>query len=297
MNCKSCAGAIVGDIVGSRFERRNIKTKDFLLFHKDCSFTDDSVMTLAVANALIENADGGDELETSVVRFMQEYGRRFPNAGYGGDFLDWIYSSMPQPYNSWGNGAAMRVSACGWCGNSLEEVRELSRIVTSVTHNHPEGLKGAEATAVATYLARTGSTKEVIRDVIVREYYPKRFTLNEIRDKYRFDVSCQGTVPQALQAFFESVSFEDAIRNAVSIGGDSDTIAAICGAVAGAYWGIPKEIWLSAAAYLDPFLLDALYRFEVGFTTTLPVKPEELVAHCPKTKLCTGCCASQLVDS
>jgi type I restriction enzyme M protein len=156
----------------------------------------------------------------------------------------------------------MRVSACGWAGRTLDEVKAMSRAVTEVTHNHPEGIKGAETTAVATFLARTGKSMEEIREVIVRDYYPLGFTLDEIRSTYEFDVSCQGSVPQALEAFFESTSFEDAVRNAISIGGDSDTIGAICGAVAGAYYGVPEEIRMKAETFLDKPLLDALHGFE-----------------------------------
>ena len=265
-------GAIVGDIAGSRFEWHNRKTKRFTLLrakgesYHPCYFTDDTVMTLAVADAIMkwrENGGGAyDALSAEAVMSMQDFGRRYPCAGYGGAFRLWLKDEFPQPYNSWGNGSAMRVSACGWAGQTLDEVKAISLAVTEVTHNHPEGIKGAEATAVATFLARTGVTKDEIRDVIVRDYYPIDFTLDEIRPRYEFDVSCQGSVPQALQAFFESTSFEDAIRNAISIGGDSDTIAAICGAVAGAYYGVPDEIRVKAELFLTPDLADTLHEFE-----------------------------------
>ena len=165
----------------------------------------------------------------------------------------------------------MRVSACGWAGRTLDEVKALSRAVTEVTHNHPEGIKGAEATAVATFLARTGKSMDEIKAVVVRDYYPLDFTLDEIRPAYEFDVSCQGSVPQALEAFFESTSFEDAIRNAISIGGDSDTIGAICGAVAGAYYGVPADIRAKAESFLDPFLLDTIARFEAAYSESQKV--------------------------
>ena len=165
-----------------------------------------------------------------------------------------MYSDDPQPYNSFGNGAAMRVSACGFAAKSLEEAKLLSRKVTEVTHNHPEGIKGAEATTVAIYMAHTGSTMAEIREVIDREYYPMDFTLDGIRESYRFNETCQDTVPQALMAFFESTGFEDAIRNAVSIGGDSDTLAAITGSIAEAYYGVPEEIRCKAIEYLDEWL-------------------------------------------
>ena len=265
-------GAIVGDIAGSRFEWHNRKSKQFTFLkgkeegRYSCQFTDDTVMTLAVADAITKWRAGGDvsygALSRAAIESMQAFGRQFPHAGYGGSFRRWLYDEDPQPYNSWGNGAAMRVSACGWAGWTLDEVKAMSRAVTEVTHNHPEGIKGAEATAVATFLARTGKSMEEIRDVVVRDYYPLDFTLDEIRPTYKFDVSCQGSVPQALEAFFESTSFEDAVRNAISIGGDSDTIGAICGAVAGAYYGVPEGIRLKAETFLDKPLLDALHGFE-----------------------------------
>ena len=265
-------GAIVGDIAGSRFEWHNRKTKRFTLLRAKgesrhpCYFTDDTVMTLAVAEAIFkwrQNGSGDyDDLSSLAVQMMQEFGRRYPRAGYGGAFRHWLYADNPQPYNSWGNGSAMRVSACGWAGQTLDEVKAMSRAVTEVTHNHPEGIKGAEATAVATFLARTGKSMEEIKEVVVRDYYLLDFTLDEIRPGYEFDVSCQGSVPPALEAFFESTSFEDAIRNAISIGGDSDTIAAITGAVAGAYYGVPEDIREKAERFLDPCLLETLHAFE-----------------------------------
>ena len=265
-------GAIVGDIAGSRFEWHNRKSKEFTFLkgkgesRHPGRFTDDTAMTLAVADAIMKWRAGGDAsyeaLSAETVKSMQEFGRRHPHAGYGGHFRRWLRDEDPQPYNSWGNGAAMRVSACGWAGQTLDEVKAISRAVTEVTHNHPEGIKGAEATAVATVLARTGKSMEEIRAVIVRDYYPLDFTLDEIRPTYEFDVSCQGSVPQALEAFFESTSFEDAIRNAISIGGDSDTIGAICGAVAGAYYGVPTDIRAKAETFLPPDLLETLHAFE-----------------------------------
>ncbi|MBR3821972.1 MAG: ADP-ribosylglycohydrolase family protein, partial [Kiritimatiellae bacterium] len=257
------------------FEWHNRKTKRFTLLRAKgesrhpCYFTDDTVMTLAVADAIMkwrENGEGAyDALSAEAVMSMQEFGRRYPDAGYGGAFRLWLNDETPQPYNSWGNGAAMRVSACGWAGRTFEDVKAMSRAVTEVTHSHPEGIKGAEATAVATFLARTGASMAEIREVIVKDYYPLNFTIDEIRPHYKFDVSCQGSVPQALQAFFESTSFEDAIRNAISIGGDSDTIAAITGAVAGAYYGVPDEIRAKAETFLDVYLLQRLYYFERMF--------------------------------
>ena len=244
-------GAIVGDVVGSIYEFHNHRSKDFPLFNKKCFATDDSIMTLAIAKAIMESRPDWSDLGAQAVRCMQEVGRPYPGCGYGGHFWGWMYSDDPQPYNSFGNGAAMRVSACGLAARTLEEAKLLSKAVTEVTHNHPEGIKGAEATAVAIFMARNGATKEEIRDVIDWEYYPMTFTLDEIRPTYWFNETCQDTVPQALQAFFESTSFEDAIRNAVSVGGDSDTLAAITGAVAEAFWGVPKELEQQALGFMD----------------------------------------------
>ena len=268
-------GAIAGDIAGSRFEWHNRKSKEFTFLKGadetqcPCRFTDDTVMTLAVAAAIADWREAGcgsmDELGARAIARMQEFGRRYPRAGYGGAFRHWLCDENPQPYNSWGNGAAMRVSACGWAGRTLEEVKAMSRAVTEVTHNHPEGVKGAEATAVATFLARTGRSMDEIRKHVLKNYYKIDFALDEIRPAYEFDVSCQGSVPQALEAFFESTSFEDAIRNAISIGGDSDTIGAICGAVAGAYYGVPADIREKAEEFLDAFLLETLHAFESAF--------------------------------
>lgn len=255
-------GAIVGDIVGSRFEWSNYRAKDFEFLNHKCFFTDDSIMTLAVCKALLEcNGNYGD-LGKKAIQSMQEIGRPYPTSGYGGRFYGWIYSDHPKPYNSFGNGAAMRVSACGYVANSIEEVKMISRKVTEVSHNHPEGIKGAEATAVAVYLARTGKNILEIRDYINENYYPMNFTLDEIRPSYQFNETCQETVPQALMAFFESTDFEDAIRNAISVGGDSDTLAAITGGVAEAYYGIPTAIRKHAMTFLDERLLSILAEFE-----------------------------------
>ena len=258
-------GAIVGDIVGSPYEFHNIKTKDFPLFSRRCRPTDDSVMTLAVAKALLDAADSHADLPAAAVRRMQEFGRRYPHAGYGGSFRRWIASKDPRPYKSWGNGAAMRVSACGWAARTLEEALAFSDAVTGVTHNAWEGLKGARATTAAIFLLRTGTSVKEVHAHIRENYYPLDFTLDEIRSAYTFDVSCQGSVPQALEAFFEADCFEDAIRNAVSIGGDSDTIAAIAGSVAGAYWGIPDDIRAETVSRLDSFQCETIEEFETRF--------------------------------
>ena len=258
-------GAIIGDIVGSRFEWYNHKSKEFELFSEKCSFTDDSVMSLAVCDALLNAAPDFSDLKTQAWHSMQRIGQNYPYCGYGSHFHQWLFEIYPLPYNSYGNGAAMRVSGCGYAGETLEQVKALSKAVTEVSHNHPEGLKGAEATAVAVFLARKGYSMPEIRNLILKNYYPIDFTLDEIREHYTFDVSCQGSVPQALEAFFESVDFEDAIRNAISIGGDSDTIAAITGAVAGAYYDVPLSIRSSALTYLDETLKSILATFEARF--------------------------------
>ena len=262
-------GAILGDIVGSRYEWHNIKSKSFELLTHHCRPTDDSVMTLAIANALLTCDGEWKGLEGSVVRNMQDLGNAYPDAGYGGSFVRWLSSADPKPYNSWGNGAAMRVSPCAWAATSLDEALRLSESVTAVTHNHPEGIKGAAAVTAAIYLARTGSSILDIRDHLVKNYYPLDFTLDDIRPGYAFDVSCQGSVPQALEAFLESTSFEDAIRNAISIGGDSDTIAAITGAIAEAYYGIPGDLRRHALTFLDERQLSILNAFEAKYGTSL----------------------------
>lgn len=259
-------GAILGDIAGSRFEWHNHRSKDFELLTREggCKPTDDSYMSLAVAQALLLD-DAQGSLSERTVRLMQALGRKYPDGDYGGRFGRWLYEAKPQPYHSFGNGAAMRVSACGFAAESLEEAKALSHAVTCVTHNHPEGLKGAEAVAVAIYLARTGKSLAEIRAFIVQSYYDISFTLDDIRETYAFDETCQGSVPQAFEAFFESTSFEDAIRNAISIGGDSDTLAAITGGIAEAYYGIPADLRARARDFLDETLLSILDAFEARF--------------------------------
>lgn len=264
-------GAIIGDIIGSRFEWHNIKTKEFELFVKECRPTDDSIMTLAIAKALL-CCDGRDfsQLGEQTVRCMQRIGRKYPLVGYGKKFTFWLMSLNPQPYNSLGNGAAMRVSPCAYVAETLDEALELAKTVTEVTHNHPEGIKGTQATVAAVFLALHGSSMAEIREHIDRNYYPMNFTLDEIRPTYKIDGSCQGTVPQAITAFLESTSFEDAIRNAISIGGDSDTIAAITGSIAGAYYDIPEMFRLLITPFLDEFQLGIIKRFESRYGKRRP---------------------------
>jgi len=262
-------GAIIGDIVGSRFEWNNIKTKEFDFFTYRCEFTDDSVMSLAVAKALLDSGGNYHNLGTLAVKALQEVGRPYPKCGYGGMFRQWMYSENPMPYNSFGNGAAMRVSACGFTAKTMDEVKFFSRKVTEVTHNHPEGIKGGEATASCIFLAREGKNILEIRDYVNEHFYPMNFTLDGIRDSYQFNETCQETVPQAIMAFLESTSFEDAIRNAISIGGDSDTLAAITGGIAEAYYGIPTEIRKHALTFLDERLLKILTDFENAYPPAL----------------------------
>ena len=228
-------GAIIGDIIGSRFEFNNYRSKHFKLITKDCHYTDDSIMTVAVYDALMNNRD--------VVDSMKYYYRKFPYYGYGGSFLRWLNEPISLPYDSCGNGAAMRVSSVGWLAESEEEVKLLSYEVTKVSHNHPEGLKGAEVTAMCIYLARTGHNKRDIYNYIVEQYPEIRnFKYNDLRKYYRFTELCQDTVPQAVYCFLISKNFIDCARTTVSIGGDSDTLCAISCAIAEAYYGFPKKL-------------------------------------------------------
>lgn len=247
-------GAILGDIIGSRFERRNTKSKDFELFTKECCPTDDSYMTFAVAKAIVESEGDLERLGECAVKSMQEIGRANPYAGFGGMFYKWLFSENPMPYNSLGNGAGMRVSPVAFVAKTLDECKNMSRIVTEATHNHPEGIRGAEAIAVSTWLLLHGAKKEEIRKTVCENYYTLDFTIDEIRPKYKFDVTCMGSVPQAIEAFLESESFEDAIRTAVSIGGDSDTIAAMTGALAESFYGVPNELYDEAKKRCPPDL-------------------------------------------
>jgi ADP-ribosylglycohydrolase len=258
-------GAIIGDIVGSRFEFNNHRSKDFDLFGPGCFATDDSIMTLAVAKAIMEaereaqpsisgyefEGEYSQTLGERTVQCMQSVGRPYPHCGYGGMFAKWMYNDHPKPYNSFGNGAAMRISPVGFAARTEWDVRDWSEAVTAVTHSHPEGIKGAEATAMAIFMARQGCLKSEIRERIVRDYYPLDFTIDQIRSTYRFNETCQETVPQAIECFLESTSFEDAIRTAISLGGDSDTLAAITGAIAEAYYDVPQAIRELALTYLD----------------------------------------------
>jgi type I restriction enzyme M protein len=255
-------GAIIGDIVGSRWEFNSIKSKDFPFLSEHNFITDDSMMTLAIAKSFLECNKDYSDLSQLVVKNMQYIGRKYPNGGYGGRFNQWLYEVNPQPYNSFGNGSAMRVSPCGIVAKSIDEAKMLSQKVTEVTHNHPEGLKGAEATAVAIFLARNGKSQREIKDYINDNYYPMNFTIDGIRAKYSFNEICQDTVPQAIMSFVEAKDFEDCLRNAVSLGGDADTLAAIAGSIAEYHFGISEDLRNQALKYLPKELLQILNAFE-----------------------------------
>jgi ADP-ribosylglycohydrolase len=248
-------GALVGDIVGSVYEWHNIKTKNFAFFSENCFFTDDSVLTVALADSLITGEPYVQNLKT--------YYRRYPDAGYGGRFHQWAQSPNPQPYHSWGNGAAMRISPVGFAFDTLETVLEQAQAFTEITHNHPEGIKGGQATAAAIFLARTGSTKEQIRTHVETRFgYDLSRHTDEIRPTYTFNESCQETVPQAICAFLDSTDFEDAIRTAISLGGDSDTLACITGGIAQAFYGgVPDWIARRVVEILDEPLGKVTHQF------------------------------------
>ncbi len=248
-------GAIAGDIIGSIYERRPIKTKEFPLFDHRCRFTDDTVLSVAVADAILT----GRPYQQS----LRELGRRYPRAGYGGSFSLWLQSDDPRPYNSWGNGSAMRVSPIGFAFSSEEDVLRHAKMTAELSHNHPEGIKGAQATALAVFLARTGAGKKQIRARIAELFgYDLNRTVDGIRPGYSFDVSCQGTVPEAIIAFLDSETYEDAIRNAISLGGDSDTLACITGGIAEAFHGgVRDDIVKEAQERLTPDLLQIVQEF------------------------------------
>lgn len=252
-------GAIAGDIIGSVYEADNIKTTDFALFQEASTYTDDTVLTVAVASSILTN--------TPYAESLKAFGRAFPFAGYGGSFINWLWSDDSTPYNSWGNGSAMRVSPVGFAFDSEEEVLREAENTAKITHNHPEGIKGAQATALAVFLARTGETREAIKEQIAGRFgYDLDRKIDDIRPCYTFDVSCQGTVPEAVIAFLESVDFVDAIRKAISIGGDSDTLACITGAMAHAYYKkIPLGIVTEVCKRLHPELLNILDQFTAKY--------------------------------
>lgn len=245
-------GAIIGDIVGSIYEFNNIKTKEFPLFRERCDYTDDTVMTLAVAQALLKSREQKRDFKEILIEEMQDFGRRYPGRGYGCGFASWLDSKDPQPYNSYGNGSAMRVSPCGLMAVTLSEALSLAKASAEVTHNHPEGIKGAQAVAGAIFLAKCRKSKEEIKSFIETNFYDLDKTLEDIRPSYYFNETCQKTVPQAIQAFLESNNFEDAIRNAISLGGDSDTLAAITGSIAWTFYNEPWMLYKEPEKYNSP---------------------------------------------
>jgi len=256
-------GAIGGDIVGSCYERHNVKTKDFPLFSSRSRFTDDSVMTVATADALLHHLGWA--------KAYRKWGNLYPNAGYGGSFRRWLDDPVPRPYNSWGNGSAMRISPVGFFAKSEDEVLKLAKASAEVTHNHPEGIKGAQAAALAVHLANTGADKGRIKEKMesLFGYDLSSRTLDDIRPEYDFDVSCMGTLPVALLAFLESADYEDAVRNAVSVGGDSDTIAAVTGGIALAFYGeMPREMISAIDERLPADMWEICREFSASFFGT-----------------------------
>ena len=260
-------GALLGDMIGAPYEfDRGDKTKDFPLFCKYSHFTDDSVMTIAAAEALLDFRFREDEeIKAGLVESMRKWGRKYPDAGYGRKFYHWLHARHPEPYGSYGNGSAMRVSSAGWLFDTLAETRHMARLTAEVTHNHPEGIKGAEATASAIFLARTGHSKEEIRDYIVREFgYDLSRTCDQIRPGYYHTESCQKTVPEAITAFLEGTDFEDVIRTAVSLGGDCDTLTCIAGSIAEAFYGVPAILEAECKSRLPEDMLYILGRFDIA---------------------------------
>ena len=270
-------GAIIGDIAGSPFEfdrnRELAHSKKFELLYPESRFTDDTVMTLAIADAIVKAIPvkgshvSEEKFESQVIKSMQSFGLKYPNAGYGSRFIYWLMKKNPRPYNSFGNGSAMRVSPVAWAFNDLESVEKFAEISARVSHNHPEGIKGAQATAVAIFLARTGHDKEEIKNYVTTRYgYDLSRTLDDIRPSYSHVESCQQTVPEAITAFLEGNSFEDVTRQAISLSGDSDTLTAIACSIAEGFYGIPDEICDLFLARLDDYLTDTLLRWELWRT-------------------------------
>ena len=285
-------GAIIGDIVGSQFEGKHNPGVSFELFTPRCRFTDDTLMTLAIADAIMqtwqfisqlpsmestENASPLDHpafqetLAQYAINCMQKQGRAYPGRGFGERFMQWVFSDDPKPYNSFGNGAAMRVSPVAYIARTEDEVLTLAKTVTKITHNHPEGIKGAQATALAIWYGLEDLPQSELRDTRLMDFYPDFHDVifTDIDDSLPRDITCQRTVPFALLAFLDSDAFEGAIRNATSLGGDTDTFAAITGSIAEAYYPVPPEFILSANNYLDLTLIDIITRWH-NFLKTLP---------------------------
>lgn len=271
-------GALLGDMIGAPYEfDRGSKTKGFPLFSEYSQFTDDSVMTVAVTDALLHTiGKTDDEIKEALVDRMQEWGRRYPDAGYGGMFRRWLYRTHPEPYGSFGNGSAMRVSSAGWLFNTLGETRHIARLTAEVTHNHPEGIKGAETIASAIFLARKGKSKKEIRDYIIREFgYDLSYSCDEIRSRYYHVATCQQTVPEAVTAFLEGQNFVDVIRTAVSLGGDGDTLTCIAGSMAEAFYGIPEALVKECRKRLPDDMLEVVDRFHQQVTGEELIVPDE----------------------
>ena len=273
-------GAILGDMIGAPYEfDRGDKTKEFPLFSCKSEYTDDTAMTIAVAEALMDTlGEPDDVVRDALIRSMHKWGRLYPNAGYGGMFYRWLRSGDTKPYGSFGNGSAMRVSSAGWLCDSLEATRHMAALTAAVTHNHPEGIKGAEATASAIYMARTGSGKAEIKDYIVREFgYDLSRTCDQIRPNYYHVETCQKTVPEAITAFLEGTDFEDVIRTAVSLGGDCDTLTCIAGGIAEAFYGVPEPLVAECKARLPRDMREVLERFDAMRRHEEPAKPENQI--------------------
>ena len=258
-------GAILGDMIGSPYEfNRGTKSKKFPLFKQESEFTDDSVMTVAVAEALMDSAGRTDEeIREALVASMLKWGKLYPDAGYGCMFYNWLHEKNPKPYGSYGNGSAMRVSSAGWMFETLDQTRHIAALTAEVSHNHPEGIKGAEAIASAIFMARNGFDKEDIRDYVIREFgYDLSRTCDEIRPFYRHIETCQKTVPEAITAFLEGTTFEDVIRTAVSLGGDCDTLTCIAGSIAEAFYGVPPEMKEACRDRLPKDMMAVMDRFD-----------------------------------
>lgn len=254
-------GAIIGDIVGSIYEFDNLKSKNFELFKPECEFTDDSVLTIAFAEALLNfNPDDEENFKENLIDIFHKYGELYPDVGYGGHYLSWVENKRRDPYNSCGNGSAMRTSAVGWYAKTIEECERIAKLCAEITHNHPDGIAGAQATAGVIFLARNGASKDELK-AYMEKYYPVDFTIDEIRPTYEYEIINKTTVPQAFRCFYEAKDFEDTIRNAISIGGDSDTVAAIAGPMAEAFFGIPEDIAETGMLYLDDYMSDIVDEF------------------------------------
>ena len=266
-------GAIIGDIVGSRFEfDRGSKSREFELFTPTCEFTDDTVMTVAVAEALLDSGKDADEqtIKANLITSLKKWGQKYPDSGYGARFIDWVLTDDPKPYGSYGNGSGMRVSAVGWLYDTIERTREVARWTSEITHNHPEGVKGAESTAAMIFMARNGASKEEIKKYVEDEFgYDLSRSLDEIRPTYHHVEDCMHTMPEAFTCFFEADSFENTIRNVMYIGGDADTLAAIAGSIAEAFWMIPADIIKKAKKYISDDIAEVVDRFAAEIISSI----------------------------